>query len=54
MLLKTMSKELGIQFIIVTHVNEIKEIADLLIEIDRKDNTSFVKDIILREKIIEQ
>lgn len=54
MLLKTMSEELGIQFIIVTHVAEIKEIADLLIEIDRKDNTSFVKDVILREKIIEQ
>ena len=53
-LLKTMSEKLEIQFILVTHVDEIKDIADLLIEVDRKDKTSFIKQVTLREKIIEQ
>ena len=53
-LLKTMSQKLGIQFIIVTHVDEIKAIADLLIEVDRKGDTSFIKSIIPKETIVEQ
>jgi hypothetical protein len=44
-MLKTISDQLGIQIIMVSHLNEMREIADNIINVTQTDGVSFIKKV---------